>query len=650
MGMMTQELGLFDSSRWVWALSERTQLPHPPGTPACPFNMGYVVYQRNYSITPSGPDTYPTTSYVNGVLYSYFIEEICAGAVPLADAVEFPVDPLSQPYSAVADFSSFDYVGLLPGAFYTSLTRDDVGGLKYLYDTNNINNEAAGARVTEFITNDAPQIVTTQDLGALAAAAKVNNAAALQALFPGLIVLSSSNYFGLQITTNITETLVNAPFDPAGTPPSHLVSRRTFTTNVVQFFVHTFGNIFTNTFATRGIVGTVSSTITNSPFAPAGTPPTTNTVVKIFPATGVFGDFFILPTNDCGALVLSNMLTTVTAITNLPTTVSNAPVTGTNGTITFTPGSVSFTTNRTLIYLPVTCPLDRIARRGGVDQIQFIERPYDSLVSQAWDPITNDYTVTELDETNAVLVQRHFQRRVPRPDFIFSAANFSSQNAVLNYSNTVDGATSIFTLTFTVPAGSIGILYFANNAILNANLNVSYDQTGRAGNQAGPGTIIDDSVLGRVYILNSQFPVFENLSAGTGTTNNFLVPTEAQQVPFTAWGSFDGTTNAPVVYPNGTSFGSLVGLMVGPAPATPTLPDGNIGVAYSAQLAGKGGTPPYTWSLAPGSPGLPDGLNISSDGQITGTPTGPAAIYDFTVRITDSAGKTRDVQYTITIF
>jgi len=43
-------------------------------------------------------------------------------------------------------------------------------------------------------------------------------------------------------------------------------------------------------------------------------------------------------------------------------------------------------------------------------------------------------------------------------------------------------------------------------------------------------------------------------------------------------------------------------------------------------------------------------LNISPNGQITGTPTGPAAIYDFTVRITDSAGVFRDVQYTITLF
>ncbi len=649
-GILSEQVGLFEPTRWVWALSERFQLAHPPGTPACPFNMGYAVYQRNYSITPVGTDTYPTTSYVNGVLYSYFIDETCGTVNPIADAVEFPVDPLSQPYSAVADFESLDYAGLVPGAFYTSLTRDDVAGMKYLYDPTNVNNEAAGARVTEFITNDAPEVVTTQDLGALAAAAKVNNAAALQALFPGITVLSTSNYFGFQITTNVTETLHNSPLDPAGAPPSHPVFSTNYTTNVVQFFSHTIGNIFTNSFATRGIVGTVISTITNSPFAPAGFPATTNTVVTLSPATGVFGDFFVLPANECGALVLSNMLTTVTAVTNLPVVTSNTVTTGTNVVITFTPGNVTFTTNHTLIYLPVTCPTNRIAQRGGVDHLQFIRRDYDPITTQLWDPVTNNYTLVELDVTNDVYVERHFSRRVPRPDLLFSCANLSSGNQTLVYSNTVDNLTE--TVTFGPPTGltspTIGL--WEDSFGLIGNLNAGFDVTARPGNQVGPGTIIDQLALPTIFVFNNQFPVFENLSLTTGATNSFIFTTEAQQAPFDAWASFDGTTNAPVVYPNGTALTDLENLVRGPAPTTPTLPDGNIGVPYSAQLTAHGGTAPYTWSLAPTSPGLPAGLNISPGGKITGVPSGPASIYDFTVRITDSAGKIRDVQYTITLF
>ena len=40
------------------------------------------------------------------------------------------------------------------------------------------------------------------------------------------------------------------------------------------------------------------------------------------------------------------------------------------------------------------------------------------------------------------------------------------------------------------------------------------------------------------------------------------------------------------------------------------LPQGKDGVAYSFQLTGVGGTPPYTWSLSSGT--LPAGIGSSS--------------------------------------
>ena len=67
------------------------------------------------------------------------------------------------------------------------------------------------------------------------------------------------------------------------------------------------------------------------------------------------------------------------------------------------------------------------------------------------------------------------------------------------------------------------------------------------------------------------------------------------------------------------------------APATPgplriltssPLPAGASQVDYDITLAASGGAPPYTWSLAPGSPPLPNGLALtSSTGNISGTPT-----------------------------
>jgi hypothetical protein len=47
-----------------------------------------------------------------------------------------------------------------------------------------------------------------------------------------------------------------------------------------------------------------------------------------------------------------------------------------------------------------------------------------------------------------------------------------------------------------------------------------------------------------------------------------------------------------------------------------TLGAGEVGVPYTAALAAIQGTPPYTWTLAPGSDPLPPGLQIAGDGTI----------------------------------
>jgi hypothetical protein len=51
----------------------------------------------------------------------------------------------------------------------------------------------------------------------------------------------------------------------------------------------------------------------------------------------------------------------------------------------------------------------------------------------------------------------------------------------------------------------------------------------------------------------------------------------------------------------------------------PTLPIGNVGVAYSQQLTASGGTGSYTFSVVGGT--LPAGLTLSSGGLLSGTPT-----------------------------
>ena len=78
---------------------------------------------------------------------------------------------------------------------------------------------------------------------------------------------------------------------------------------------------------------------------------------------------------------------------------------------------------------------------------------------------------------------------------------------------------------------------------------------------------------------------------------------------------------------------------------TASLPDGVVGVAYSAGLAASGGLPPYTWTIG----GLPDGLTATGP-AISGT---PATAGKFTVNVTvkDSAqgSAAQSKSYSVTI-
>lgn len=66
---------------------------------------------------------------------------------------------------------------------------------------------------------------------------------------------------------------------------------------------------------------------------------------------------------------------------------------------------------------------------------------------------------------------------------------------------------------------------------------------------------------------------------------------------------------------------------------TNSLPGAQVGVFYTATLIAQGGIPPYVWSIVSGS--LPAGLSLSSNGVISGTPTGTAGLSTFTVMALD---------------
>jgi hypothetical protein len=641
--IVLQQLGVAPPDQYTWTLHERTG--PPPGL-TCPAGMTYFVIMRNFDVMPSGLQTPQYSAYVNGVLYTYGIVEACTGPL-LAYTIPYAVDADADTYTSVAAEPAWigtglgtglgltgvnaGGAGLKLGGFYTYLTRDDVGGLRYLLQTNNYNIESSGPDTVQFVTNNTPQTLITLDLGLLIAQGATNNAAALQALYPGLIVTDVTNWFGLAVTTNLTLVVVPAPFAPAGFVQVKTVT--TITTNtIVQFFQHTFDNIIINSFFNQTVYQVQTVSPGTSPFSPAGSPPTLKTTTKTFKINSPSGDFYILPTNLCAIKILnSNLLATTIITTNLISTTTNTITGGgTTSNQNFTVSTVNYFTNHVLVYLPVTCPANTVGTRQGIEQVRFVRRDFDSLIGTFWAPATNTYTLMEL--TNNTLQPQQFQRVVTQPDFLFSAADLAS------------GPQVAVPLTETV---------------LRTPRQMRYSQAVSNG-LAGPGTIQSPTTFtfNKVGILNYNFTAV--------TLSGFFNSDQSSAIRGLVWASFDGTTNEPVVYPNGTSIANLINqLLIQVQPQS--LPNGTNGVPYSFvytntvsgavytnTLSVTGGQAPYTWSLAPGSPGLPTGLSLSSNGQITGTPflPPPAAIsttYDFTVRVTDAGSRFVDAPLAITI-
>ncbi len=79
---------------------------------------------------------------------------------------------------------------------------------------------------------------------------------------------------------------------------------------------------------------------------------------------------------------------------------------------------------------------------------------------------------------------------------------------------------------------------------------------------------------------------------------------------------------------------------------TTSLPGATVGVWYSAPLAASGGTTPISWTLAGGT--LPPGLDLSSSGEILGTPT-TAGSYGFTLVVVDSSSPQQSASAALSI-
>ena len=599
---MVEQLGLAEPERFTWGLHDRLHT----GTPPCPVGMFYTLVQRNFD-----PVTLHPSSYVNGTLYSYYILEFCIPPNPVAIALSFSVDPLADSFTAIAGIGDLSGInpeaGPIPGRFYTGLTRDDVGGLRYLLNTNNVVTEDPSAGTIMFTTNSiSPTLLQTFDLGLLAALAPTNTAAQLQAIFPGLIDTSTVIGFACFTNANVSFLISAKPFAPAGTFVITALTNPVI--SCVPVYQHTFDNVITNQFSGRSFITIQNVTLAPAPFAPAGSPPVLKITSKTVVATNtVSGEFFVIPAGLCGVTLLTNLLNVqvVTATTN--TTVATNSVGGTNANGgSFSQNIVTYFTNHLIAFLPVTCPPAPTELRQGVDRIQFVRANFDSLIGESFEPLTNAYTAYAI--TNSKIVPQVFQRRITTPDFLFTAQDLDDRPG-----NT-----------------TIGFSVFGRG--------ITFDQANIGFGLAGPGTIQEPTAI----IFNNGGPIFENASPNA----YFLGSAEASQLLLFTWGSFDGSANAPIVYPEGTSIQNLQNqIAIRPTPPPPTLPPATNGVSYTLQFTATGGLPPYAWA----SPQLLSlGFSFSSSGLVSGAPT-TNGVFDISVQLTDSANRVVNWNYSITL-
>jgi hypothetical protein len=116
LSLMLEQMGLATPERYTYCLRDY----HDMGAS----NYAFVVIQRNFDSATAQP-----SAYVNDTLISYQITRFTQSPTPtnaFADAFEFPVDPLADFFTTVAGFPPNT------GSYASNLSRDDVGGLRYL--------------------------------------------------------------------------------------------------------------------------------------------------------------------------------------------------------------------------------------------------------------------------------------------------------------------------------------------------------------------------------------------------------------------------------------------------------------------------------------------------------------------------------------
>lgn len=169
--------------------------------------------------------------------------------------------------------------------------------------------------------------------------------------------------------------------------------------------------------------------------------------------------------------------------------------------------------------------------------------------------------------------------------------------------------------TTTLPRGSVGATYSQN--------------VGVSGGQTPYTWSVQSGNLPEGLSLNQANGIISGTPDRAGTSSFVITVTDAVSVTVTS-------TLSIVINP-GLSALSL---------ETASLPDGQVGQDYSHALAAIGGTAPYRWQIKSGK--LPDGLQLSEAGLISGRPTSIGEI-EFEVQVSDQSGQLATREFSIDV-
>lgn len=166
---------------------------------------------------------------------------------------------------------------------------------------------------------------------------------------------------------------------------------------------------------------------------------------------------------------------------------------------------------------------------GGVNKITYVKVAYDSLIGEAFTPIQYSFTVPFV--TNNRLSTLHVTRTISQPDILFTAGDFSQAEP---FNVTPNNYPDPYQRTFT---------FISNNIVT-----------------IGPNAVVNSVISPQEIItFNDGGPTYFNENPGFLDSQQFII------YPNLIWGYFNGSTNAPIIFPNYSSIQALEAAVLTPA-------------------------------------------------------------------------------------